>query len=441
MKRFKQVIALAVFIIPLFCVSTAKSVVTGEGSFIITRLNNGEPIITEAMFDALGAADREGVNINGPSVIRIPDWIGPEDRADPNAVYYMYFAHHGGNYIRLGWAEDIEGPWYLYQVGAGVSVGDRGVLDLGGDDEINIGNGVTIYNHIASPDVHVDDENRRIIMYFHGPTRVNGNCMYQKSLVATSTYGLDFSDGIEPVRLGRFYFRVFEYKANLYTTSNSGYLFKAQDPNDPWVLPAGFDFCDDLWTKRPDSPFQNDIDDANFAGVPDQPLRVRHSAVRLVGDMLQVFYSRIGDCPERIMMSTIDLSVGDYDVWDPTYPPEEILQAELDWEGGDIPPSNSQGSTAPENVNQLRDPCIFKDVDGTLYLFYCGRGEDAIGIAQIDPVAPGDFEPDGDVDYYDLAVLAAEWLYDSGELIADLNGDDVVNFTDFAILTKNWTGP
>jgi len=441
MKRFKQVIALAVFIIPLFCVSTAKSVVTGEGSFIITRLNNGEPIITEAMFDALGATSSEGVNINGPSVIRIPDWVSPEDRTDPNAVYYMYFAHHGGSYIRLGWAEDIEGPWYLYQIGAGVSVGDRGVLDLGGDGEINIGNGITIYNHIASPDVHVDDENRRIIMYFHGPTRVNGSCMYQKSLVATSTYGLDFSDGIEPVRLGRFYFRVFEYKANLYTTSNSGYLFKAQDPNDPWVLPAGFDFCDDLWTKRPDSPFQNDIDDANFAGVPDQPLRVRHSAVRLVGDMLQVFYSRIGDCPERIMMSTIDLSVGDYDVWDPTYPPEEILQAELDWEGGDIPPSNSQGSTAPENVNQLRDPCIFKDVDGTLYLFYCGRGEDAIGIAQIDPVAPGDFEPDGDVDYYDLAVLAVEWLYDSGELIADLNGDDVVNFTDFAILTGNWTGP
>jgi len=141
------------------------------------------------------------------------------------------------------------------------------------------------------------------------------------------------------------------------------------------------------------------------------------------------------------MMSTIDLSVGDYDVWDPTYPPEEILQAELEWEGGNIPPSPSSGGTAPENVNQLRDPCIFKDIDGVLYLFYSARGEDAIGIAQIDPVAPGDFEPDGDVDYCDLRVLAAEWLYESGELIADLDDDGQVSFTDFAILTGNWTGP
>jgi len=65
MKSFRQVIGLAVLIIPLFCASTAKSVVTGDGSFIITRLNNGEPIITEAMFDALGATDKEGTSITG----------------------------------------------------------------------------------------------------------------------------------------------------------------------------------------------------------------------------------------------------------------------------------------------------------------------------------------------------------------------------------------
>jgi len=438
MERFRQVIALTVLIIPLFCVSTAKSGVTGDGSFIITRLNNGEPIITEAMFDALGATDSEGTSIAGASVIRVPEWISPENRADPNAVYYMYFAHHGGNYIRLAWAEDIEGPWHLYHIGAGVSVGDRGVLDLGGDDRMDIGNGISVRGHIASPDVHVDDDNHRIIMYFHGPTYVNNSYKDQESFVATSEFGLDFDGRVEPVILGYFYFRVFKYNGELYVVGKRGYLYKAPDPNDPWTPPPGFDFWDYLWTERPDKPFQVDIDnDSNL--VDGQYLR--HNTLRLVGDTLEVFYTRVRDAPERIMMSTIDLSVGDYDVWDPTYPPEEILQAELEWEGGNIPPSPSSGGTAPENVNQFRDPYVFEDIDGVLYLFYSGRGEDAIGVAHIRDIPRGDFDQDGYIEIRDLEVLAAEWLEEAGDLTADLDGDDKVNFTDFAIWSEGWTGP
>jgi len=368
--------------------------------FIVTRLNAGEPIITEAMFVAAGATGREGRNINGPSIIRVPDWIAPENRADPSAVYYLYFAHHGGNYIRLAWAEHIEGPWNLYQVGAGVSVGSRGVLDLGSDDRINIGNGIAIRGHVASPDVHADDKNRRMIIYFHGQAYVNGVGMGQESFVATSPYGLDFSGRIEPVILGDFYFRVFEYSDSLYAVAKSGRLYKAPDANEPWTPPPGFDFRDRLWAERFDRPFQSDIDsDANMVSGE----HLRHVAVHLAGDTLHVFYSRIADSPERILMSTIDLSVGDYEMWDPTYPPEEILQAELLWEGGDIPPRASSSGSAPENVNQLRDPHVFQDIDGRLYLSYCGRGEDAIGIACLEPVAFGNFNFDRGVNYHDLA--------------------------------------
>lgn len=41
-----------------------------------------------------------------------------------------------------------------------------------------------------------------------------------------------------------------------------------------------------------------------------------------------------------------------------------------------------RGETA-EAVNQLRDPDIFEDVDGQLYLLYTRGGEQAIGIAQL----------------------------------------------------------
>jgi len=424
-----------------FCATTAKANAGETQTFIITRLNSTQPLITESMFDTLGAPDDEGNNINGPSVIRIPDWIRPENRADPNAAYYMYFAHHQGNYIRLAWAAHIEGHWHLYRIGSGVPVGSRGVLDLGSSDKIYLGNGITIQNHIASPDVFVDDKNQRIVMYFHaGETKVNGTSKGQKSFVTKSSYGLDFHDGIEPVILGRFYFCVFRYDGNLYATSNSGFLFKAPDPNNPWKPPDGFDFRNDLWTQRPDSPFQNDIDDANFSAVPDRPLRVRHSTVRLVDDTAQVLYTRIGDCPERIMMSTIDLKIGDYELWDSSFPPREILQAQLHWEGGDITPANSQGSTAPENVNQLRDPYIFEDIDGKLYLFYCGRGEDAIGVALLRPVALGQLDLDSDTDLADLALFAEHWLETGCGTCAaaDLTGNGKVTLNDLQTFTTHW---
>ncbi len=358
-------------------------------AYIVTRLNGSQPIIDQDMFEAVGVGV-EGDNINGPSVIRVPDWIAPENRTDPDAVYYMYFAehHHRGGYIRMAWAEHLEGPWQLYRIGSEVNVGERGVLDLG-NSEIDLGNGITIYNHIASPDVFAHDENQRIILYFHGPTMYGGSSVGQNSFVATSEYGLDFNGNIEPVVLGGSYFRVFSYNDNLYALDNGADLYSALDADNPWTPPRGFDFGDDLWIKSFNDPFQDDLGDAGFSG------RIRHTAVHLTGDTLQVFYSRIGDTPERIQMSTIDLSVGSYDLWDSTYPPEEILEAEPGWEGGQFPPEPSKGGHAPENVNQLRDPYVFEDIDGVLYLFYSGCGEDAIGVAHLDPVVPGDFDFDG----------------------------------------------
>src|SRR5882672_1166461 len=53
-----------------------------------------------------------GDNINGPSVIKVPDWV-------PNKLgrYYMYFAHHRGMYIRLAYADSLHGPWKIYEPG------------------------------------------------------------------------------------------------------------------------------------------------------------------------------------------------------------------------------------------------------------------------------------------------------------------------------------
>ena len=378
----------------LFCFTFLFSLIAFSGSaygqtnspFEVVRINNSQPIIDQDMFDDRGVED-EGENINGPSLIRIPDWISPSDRADPSAVYYLYFGHHTGDYIRMAWAENIIGPWNLYQVGSNVARGNRGVLDNGGQN-INVGNGIVIEeNHLASPDVHVDNENRRIILYFHSgsSTFFNGNEMDgQFTWVATSPYGLDFNGNIEPVRLAASYVRTFEHGNELYAFDNSADPKRALDVNNPWEPPSNYysgATISNLWDARSGNFTQEPIEDN--LGLSRAELRVRHTAVRLDGNTLQVFYTRRGDSPERVLMSTVNLNVGDFENWEFSFPPAEILTATSGWEGGQFEPEPSEASTAPENVNQIRDPYVFEDSDGSLYLIYAGNGEDALGIAAL----------------------------------------------------------
>lgn len=349
-------------------------------SYTATRLNAGQPIINSATFAAVNADKEEGSNIQGPSVIRVPDWIPPARRPSPEARYYLYFAHHHGDYIRMAWAVQIEGPWHLYRSGADFNAGHRGVLDIGGGDTLKIGNGITVKNHIASPDVHVDDDKKLIVMYFHGPIRFRGKDIRQKTLVATSSFGLDFQADIKPVILGPAYFRVFHYKEQLYALSGGGQFHQAPDPASPWGSPAKTNSGKNLWISG-SRPFEADL---YVAGVSS---RLRHVALHLYNETLLVFHTRIADSPERIVLSTVDLSNGELTGWDPSYPPQEVLKPELLWEGAMLTPSPSESGAAPDTVNQLRDPAIFLDADGSLYLFYAGGGESAIGVARLMPVA------------------------------------------------------
>ncbi len=109
-------------------------------------------------------------------------------------------------------------------------------------------------------------------------------------------------------------------------------------------------------------------------------LTVRHSAVYLDGDVLNVFFSRIGDKPERILLSQVKLTP-DWTKWKPSEP-KTILEPERPYEGGDMPLRASVIGDAPGKVRQLRDPAIFAD-GGRLYLLYTVAGETGIAIAEL----------------------------------------------------------
>jgi hypothetical protein len=168
------------------------------------RRLDGNPIVTGELHDTLDE------NVNGPSLVRAPDWA-----TDPPGKYYLYFADHAGDSIRLACADELTGEWRL-QLPHPLDVDRAGP---GFDD------------HIASPDVHVDVEQKHVRMYFHGCCAHYEDSTgetNQFTRVATSEDGRSFTARRKP--LGRFYFRVFEYEGDYYA------LAKENRGDDPSVL-------------------------------------------------------------------------------------------------------------------------------------------------------------------------------------------------------------
>jgi hypothetical protein len=287
---------------------------------------------------------RMGENINGPSLIRAPEWL-----PNPLGRYYLYFGHHQGQYIRLAYADRLEGPWRTYE---------PGTLTL----EQSI-----FRSHIASPDVHLDEERRQVRMYYHGvydPERTGplpkgwgaavahaagSPNVGQWSTCALSEDGIHFRTLHEVMATS--YMRAFRWDGWWYALSMPGHLFRSRDGLGGYETgPLLFD--------------------------PD----FRHAAVLVGGHTLQVFYSHVGDCPERILCATIDLR-GDWRGWRASEP-VTVLEPQYAYEGADLPLEPSVRGWAPERARQLRDPGIYRE-DGETYLIYSVAGEYGLGVARV----------------------------------------------------------
>jgi len=266
---------------------------------------------------------RIGSNINGPSLIRAPEWL-------PNRLgnYYLYFAHHKGRFIRLAHADRLEGPWELYEPGT---------------LPIEQGDGV---DHVASPDVHVDEERRQIRMYYHHGLTATAR---QESRVAVSDDGISFRRFAGS--LGNPYFRVFRWDGHHYALGMPGRFYRSKDGL------TGFETGPTLFS-----------------------LNMRHSALKLDGRTLSVFYSNVGDAPECILLSTIELTP-DWTNWRESAP-VRVLRPETVYEGDNLPNEPSVRDWAPLPVQQLRDPAIFRE-NGETHLLYSVAGEYGLAIARL----------------------------------------------------------
>lgn len=302
----------------------------------VERIGNG-PVISPQTDASIGE------NINGPTVMKVPEWI-----ENPLGKYYMYFAHHRGTYIRLAYSNHIEGPWMIYT---------PGVLNLSGCPHLHQ-NPEGGLGHIASPEILIDEENKRIIMYYHGCRKDAKSLRDQTTYIATSVDGLHF-DVSSSEEVGYIYMRAFRHKGYVYTLDMRGTLRRSLNGIDNFEVGKNIYGTDDVYNREFD---------------------VRHLCFyKKSEDLMYVMFSIRGSCPESLCISTIDISK-DWDEWHFNgY--ETLLEPETDYEGVNYPLEKSVWGDQI-HVRQLRDPYMIAE-NGTIYVFYTVAGEEGIAMAKL----------------------------------------------------------
>jgi hypothetical protein len=152
------------------------------------------------------------------------------------------------------------------------------------------------------------------------------------------------------------YLRVFQHGGYFYGLSRLGQLSRSKNPL------ASFEVGP--------NPFR----DGSYAN------RVRHIGLLVRGSRLHAFFTAIGDAPERVLMSTIDLT-SDWVTWRAS-PPVEVLRPETRYECADLAVAPSEAGDIDVPVRQIRDPFVFHE-DGQALLFYSTCGEHGSAAATI----------------------------------------------------------
>jgi hypothetical protein len=310
----------------LLCVIFAQ---LSASSLEIVRLKNN-PVITPNMLPG-----KDGLNINGPCLIKVPAWV-----KNPLGKYYLYFAHHSGTYIRLAYADSLEGPWTVYAPGT-----------------LKLSEAPGCKGHIASPDVIIDDKAKEFRMYFHGPSK---KAEGQKTFLALSHDGIHFKASDEI--LGIFYWRVVPDNDGWFAMGKGGLMYRSKTGLTDFV-------------EGP-NPFPESVGRTKEANSPGP----RHLALDPVTGGLWVYYTNIGDAPERILRVFINTQA-DWKMWKTTKP-EEVLKPEMPYEGEDLPVTHSLAGETKVREHAVRDPAIYKE-NGHRYLVYSVAGESGIAIAEL----------------------------------------------------------
>lgn len=312
------------------------------------------PIITSDMLPG-----DDGESINGPSLIRVPDWV-----PSPLGRYYLYFSHHEDDTIRMAYADRLEGPW---------TIRSGGVLQLEEQRALR--------GHIASPEAVIDEENRRIYLFTHGlPATGKGG---QVTSVAVSEDGVHFRDAGGVV--GPAYLRVFAHEGSWYALTGSGVLRRAErlgEPFEPVATIIGREILNAVDPALRGEPNAVPAEQRPRSG--ENRYGIRHVGTDVHDGRLYVYFSCVGHRPERILCTVVDLD-GSPETWR-ARGVIEVLQPERAWEGADLPLAYSRGGSVIKygetRARELRDPAVYREGNDA-WLLYSVAGEAGIALARL----------------------------------------------------------
>ena len=285
-----------------------------------------------------------GQNLNGPSVVRVPDWV-PE----PEGKFYMYFAHHTGSHIRMAASDALSGPWQVLDPPP-LRLSDTGFAQDAVAYRNADGAEVVETAHIASPDVHVLEDAQLFVMLFHGLHEGGAQC----TRIAVSDDGRNFRTTGYDEDVAPPYLRLCKVRERYIGITWGAEVFIAESCFGPFQKGPPV-------LQRPNG----------------KDLIPRHPVLAWRDERLHCFYTLIGDRPERIWHTSLDPDVpfAEWRIEEPTM----LLAPEHAWEGAHLPQVASKVGIASVPEHALRDALVFED-----HLFYVGGGEQAIGAVRLD---------------------------------------------------------
>ena len=288
-------------------------------------------------------------NINGPCVVHMPPWAMHRHGDRQRGPLYMYYSSHSGDAIRLACASAPQGPWHQVLAPALTLEATRPIC----------------FGHIGSADVHLLPAEQRVRMFFHCPynrSAVTPGSRWVGGRAAQLTFAAVSLDGGRTFRLesrtpvAPFYLRTFRMSGQHYTSGLAlvdmemhGVLLQASD---------GF----------------------NFAPHPQATgvlRRMRHGFVlpKQSEQSALLFFTRVGDAPERILVATLRINDGELQ-WPPTE--ASSLLAPTVEEGGGAPVAPSKRGGVDHRVHQLRDPAALRCCGARTFLFWAFGGEQGV---------------------------------------------------------------
>jgi len=299
---------------------------------------SGNPMLVHEMY----SSERSESSIMSGCLIKVPTWV-----SNPLGKYYLYSAaHHARDHLDLAYADDINGPWTVY---------DPGVLPI--EETCDHGE----LNHISAPDVHVLEDQKRFVMFFHGDTE----CFGHQGGIALSDDGITWRSAGYDIRIPAYFVVKRAIDGKYYGVGKKNEIFRS----------------DSLITSRGSSKYSDKY--GVIYQIPEDPIEgmmyPRHSGLRLVEDTMYVLYTNKRDTLEHVkVVRIVNFTDPDTTHWIVSEG-QSLLRPEYEWEGAELP---TTGSPLPGLKNQLRDPKVYT-IDNQDYLCYSLGEENGIGIARI----------------------------------------------------------